>query len=91
MANYTYYGENGIIVDSEYNCCAKKRENDDVGKTKFYVKFQDGLILNPYKRVSINNRQYKMIEVTKDQFDRYVNFLVEKREYQLIRLGREIQ
>lgn len=91
MINYIYYGENGILVDNEYKCCAKKREDTDLDKIKYFIKYQDGLILNPYKRVSINNKQYKMLEVTKEQFERYVNFLVEKKEHQLIRLGREIQ
>ena len=90
MADYTYYGEGGLLVENEYQCCAKIREDTNLGKVKYFLKYQDGLILNPYKRVSINNKQYKMLEVTKDQFDRYVNFLVEKKEHQLIRLGREI-
>lgn len=90
MTKYTYYGENGIFVENEYKCCAKKREDEKLHTCKYYIKYQNGLILNPYKRVSINNKQYKMLEVTKEQFERYINFLVEKKEHQLIRLGREI-
>lgn len=90
MIEYTYYAENCKLTDNEYACCAKMRTDSELNKIKYYIKFQDGLILNPYKRVSINNKNYKMIEVKQEQFERYLNFLVEKKEHQLTRLGREI-
>jgi hypothetical protein len=90
MITYIYYGEGASIVKSEYDCCAKVRKDDELDSEKYYIKFQDGLILNPYKRVSIKNKNYKMLPVTKPHFDRYINFLVERKEHQLTRLGREI-
>lgn len=90
MITYVYYGESAALVSSEYECCAKSRKDDELNTEKYFIKYQDGLILNPYKRVSIKNKNYKMLQVTKPQFDRYINFLVERKEHQLTRLGREI-
>lgn len=90
MSEYSFYAEDGKEVATEYLCCAKIRNNSELEIVRYFIKYQSSLILNPYKRTSINNRNYKMREVTKDQFDRYMKFLVEKKEHQLNRLAREI-
>lgn len=87
---YIFFAEEAKLVENEYKCCAKMRVNHELDEKQYFIKFQDGIILNPYKRLTFNNSRYDMRKVNEEQFFRYINFLKEKKEHQINRLGREL-
>lgn len=79
MAKYTvkFYDKSGQLLTKESNdCVAKQSTNDDTQKTRYYIKFSSGSLVDPKENsFDRNKKNFKFREIKEDVFNSYMKYL----------------
>ena len=85
-----YYGVKGAVQQSEFNSYAKKEVIED--NTVYSVKVYGGDVLDPYNidKNRVNSELAKFVKVSKNTFDRYVDYLKRLNRSDFLNVSRDV-